>query len=58
MSHEYALSIAILVGSGLKLFGIEIENKVLEGFVFGVASLWIAVRRYKKGDINIGGFKR
>jgi hypothetical protein len=58
MSQEYALSIAILLGSALKLFGVEIENKILEGLVFGAASLWIAVRRYKRGDISVGGIRK
>jgi len=58
MSQEYALSIAIVLGSVLQMFGIEIENKVLSGFVFGAAALWVAIRRYRKGDITVGGFRK
>lgn len=58
MSQEYILSLAILAGSVFKLFGVEIENKVLEGLIVGVVSIWIAVRRYKKGDITIVGSRK
>lgn len=58
MSHEYALSVAIVIGSVLQIFGIEMENKTLEGLVYGLAACWIAFRRFKKGDITIGGVRK
>lgn len=56
-SQEYLVAIGLIIGSVLKLFGIEIENGVIEGILIGLMSVWIAVRRKKKGDINILGKK-
>ncbi len=58
MSQEYIIALALLVGSILKIFGIELENKTLESVIASVATLWIAIRRYQKGDINIVGAKK
>lgn len=57
-SQEYILSIVLVLGGVLKIFGIELENTVIEGLVGGVIALWIAIRRFKKGDITIGGFRK
>jgi len=58
MSQEYVLAIVLLAGSILKIFGQEIPNQTLEGIVAAVATLWIAIRRYSKGDINVLGAKK
>ena len=58
MSQEYILAIALLIGSILKIFKIELESGVLEGIIAGLATLWIAVRRFKKGDITIVGSRK
>ena len=58
ISQEYVLSIVLVLGGILKLFKIEIENSALEGLIGGVIALWIAIRRFKKGDITIGGFRK
>ncbi len=55
MSHEYIVSIVLVVGSALKIFGVEIESEALEGLVAGLAALYIAYRRLQKGDINALG---
>jgi hypothetical protein len=55
MSKEYALSIAIVLGSLLKLVGVELENNVLEGLILGVAALVIAIKRKARGDIDVLG---
>lgn len=57
-SQEYILSIVLVLGGVLKIFGIELENTVIEGLVGGVIALWISIRRFKKGDITIGGFRK
>jgi len=57
MSQEYLLSIVLVVGSLLKVFGVEIDNKALEGLVAGTVALWIAIRRHSKGDISVLGAK-
>jgi len=56
-SQEYIGAIVLLVGAILKAFGIEIANDAISGIITGVIALWIAVRRFKKGDINILGAK-
>ena len=58
MSKEYILSIALVLGSVLKIFGIELESGVLEGLIFGLVALGIAIFRKAKGDINVLGFKK
>ena len=57
LSKEYLGAIIILLGSVLKAFGVEIENELIEGVVFGIVSLVIAISRFKKGDINALGVK-
>ncbi len=58
MSQEYTLALVLVLGSILKAFGIELENSVLEGIIAGSVALWIAIRRYKKGDISLGGIRK
>jgi hypothetical protein len=58
MSREYIVSIALLVAALLKVFGIQMESGVLEGLIAGVAALYLAIRRYKRGDITIVGSKK
>lgn len=58
MSQEYGAAIAIIVGAVLKGFGVEIENKIVEGIVFGLLALWIAIRRHQKGDITAFGIRK
>lgn len=58
ISQEYILSIVLILGGVLKAFGIEIENSALEGLIGGAIALWIAVRRYNKGDITVIGSRK
>ena len=58
MSQEYALAIALVLGGVLKFFKIEIENDAIEGLVVGAIALWIAIRRYQKGDITALGVRK
>lgn len=58
MSQEYILSIVLVLGGLLKAFGIEIDNSALEGIIGGVIALWIAIRRYQKGDITPLGARK
>ena len=57
MSKEYIAAIVLLLGAVLKGSGIEIPNGTVEAVVAGAIALFIAISRYKKGDINIAGFK-
>ena len=55
LSQEYILSIAVVLGALAKGFGFEIENSVIESLVLGVVGVYLAFRRYQKGDINALG---
>ena len=55
MSQEYIGALVILVVSVLKIFGIQVASDSINGIVVGVVALWIAFRRYQKGDITVVG---
>lgn len=58
MSQEYMLAIALIVVGIAQAFGIVIDQNQLVGFLTGASALWIAIRRYRKGDITLGGFHK
>jgi len=58
MSQEYVGAIALVIVGVLKVFGIDIGNDAIAGIITGVIAVWIAVRRYQKGDITLGGFRK
>lgn len=58
ISREYILAIVLIIGSVLKALGLEIENNAIEGLVTGIIAITIAILRYKKGDITLGGVKK
>lgn len=57
-SQEYIAALVLIIGSILKAFHIEIPNETVEAVITGVLALWIAIRRFKKGDITLGGKKK
>tara|TARA_R110000868_G_scaffold75379_4_gene217567 strand:+ start:1499 stop:1681 length:183 start_codon:yes stop_codon:yes gene_type:complete len=57
ISQEYVGALAIIVVSILKTFHIEIGNDVITALLTGVIGIWIAIRRYQKGDITPLGKK-
>jgi len=58
VSQQYITAVVLLLGALLKVFGVEFESGVLEGLVVGVLALWIAINRFKKGDISLSGVKK
>jgi hypothetical protein len=58
MSKEYVGAVVLILGSLLKIFGLEIPNDAIEGIVWGGVAIWIAYNRYKKGDINPLGIRK
>lgn len=56
-SHEYIGSIVLLIVGVFKMFGIELPSEALTGIITGGIALWIAIRRYQKGDITTLGKK-
>lgn len=57
MSQQYIGSIVILLVSLLKMFKIDIGNEELTAILTGAVALWVAIRRYKQGDITVVGSK-
>lgn len=57
-SQEYISAIVIVLLSVLKMFNIEIASESLTGLVTGLIAVWIAIRRYQKGDITFGGIRK
>jgi hypothetical protein len=58
MSQEYIAAVVILIVSVLKIFKIEVATEAITGIVTGALAIWIAYRRYSKGDINIVGARK
>lgn len=57
-SHEYVGAIVIVIVSLLKAFGVDIGNEEVTTIVTGFVALWIAIRRFSKGDVTLGGLKK
>lgn len=55
MSQEYSASLVILLMSVLKLLKVDIAESEVTAIVTGLLALWVAIRRFNKGDINIFG---
>ena len=58
LSHEYTGAIVILLVQVLKMFGVELANDEVTTIVTGVVALWVAIRRFSKGDISLGGVRQ
>lgn len=56
-SHEYISAIVLVVVGVLKAFGIEIASDAVTGIITGVIAIYIAFRRFQKGDITPLGKK-
>ena len=57
-SHQYISAIAVIAVSIFQLFHIEVTLDVVTSLITGVAGIWIAIKRYKQGDITLGGVKK
>lgn len=57
-SHEYVGAIVIVIVSLLKVFGVELGNEEVTTIVTGFVALWVAIRRFSKGDVTLGGLKK
>jgi hypothetical protein len=58
MSQEYLGAIVLLIGAVLKIFKIEIDNGAIEGLLAGLIAVYIAYKRFKKGDITVLGARK
>jgi hypothetical protein len=58
VSTEYVSALAIVLVGILKAFNIEIGNDVITALIVAGLGLYNAIRRYKKGDITIGGIRK
>lgn len=57
ISQQYIGSIVILLISLLKMFKIDIGSEELTAIITGAIALWVAIKRFQKGDINVAGIK-
>ena len=58
MSKEYIGSLSIVLVSILQLFGVELGTETISAIVTGIVAIYVAVARYRKGDITVGGLKK
>jgi hypothetical protein len=58
MSQEYISALAILLVSVLSIFKIQIANESVTALITGLLAVWVAIRRYQKGDITVGGVRK
>ena len=58
MSKEYSIAIAMVLGSILKMSGIEIENSALEATIWGLGAIVLGILRWRRGDINALGVRK
>lgn len=58
MSQEYIGALVILLMSALKLLNINLANEEVTAIVTGVVALWVAVRRFQRGDIKVSGVRK
>jgi hypothetical protein len=58
VSQQYIGAIVILLVTGLKMVGVELGTEEITGLVTGLAAVWIAFRRYQKGDISPIGARK
>lgn len=58
LSTEYVSAIAVLVVSILGMFKIEVANEAITGLITGILAIYMAVKRYQRGDITIGGVRK
>lgn len=52
ISQQYLGALTILLVSGLKLFGVELATEEVTTIVTGLLALWVAIRRFSKGDVT------
>ena len=58
MSKEYVSALVVLLVAVLQVFKIEVAPEAVTGIVTGVLALYLAFKRYQRGDINIVGARK
>jgi len=58
MSQEYIASIVLLIGAVLHFFNINLASDTITTIVAGLLALWVAIRRYQRGDITLAGARK
>lgn len=58
MSQEYIGALVIALVAVLKLFKIEVASDEVTTVVTGLVALYVAFRRYSKGDITALGARK
>lgn len=58
MSKEYVSALVVLLVAVLQIFKIEVAPEAVTDIVSGVLALYLAFKRYQRGDINIVGARK
>ena len=58
VSQTYVSALAIILVSLLGVFKVEIGNEVITALLTGILGVWVAIRRYKQGNIQISGVRK
>ena len=58
MSNEYIGSLVILLMSVLKIFNINLASDEVTAIVTGAVALWVAFKRFQRGDIKLSGVRK
>ena len=58
LSQEYIGSLVIVLITVLKIFKIELASDEVTAIVTGAVALYVAIRRFSKGDITVGGLRK
>ena len=58
MSQEYVSALVVVLIGVLGLLKIQVAPETVTALVTGVLGLWIAIRRYQKGDIKLSGVRK
>lgn len=57
-SREYTGALVIVIISVLKAFGVELGTEEVTAIVTGAVAVFVAVARYRKGDVTLSGTRK
>lgn len=58
LSKEYLSAIVVLIVAVLQIFKIEVAPDAITGIITGVLALYLAFKRFQRGNINIVGVRK
>lgn len=58
LSQSYIAALAIVIVGILGLFHVVIGTEQVTAIISAGLAVWVMIRRYKQGDINVAGVKQ